>query len=301
MIKLPGYTINEEISRGHSSVLFKGSRDKDGIPVLIRAYRSVNVTGTEVVRFKHKFLIAMNLKSDGFISAHGIEEFMGGFAVISDDFNGIPLKEYFPNGYSGIIEFLDIAIQLAHTLGEIHHADIIHKELKPQNIFIDPETSRVKIVELGISSILTRENDQIYEPDVLRDTLPYISPEQTGRMNRTVNYRTDFYSLGIIFYELLTGKVPFSSDNPLELFYSHIARIPKTPTQHRTDIPVVISEIITKLLSKNPEDRYNSGYGLMSDLEECRAQIENKGWIKPFEIGKIDISDKLDIPQKIYV
>ena len=242
----------------------------------------------------------LKLKSDGLISACGIEEFIGGFAVISDDFNGIPLKEYFPDGYSGVIEFLDIAVQLAHTLGEIHHTDIIHKELKPNNIFINPETGRVKIVELGLLSILTSENDHIYEPEVLRDTLPYISPEQTGRMNRTVDYRTDFYSLGIIFYELLTGKVPFHSENPLELFYSHIEKAPESLSGIWPEIPGQVGRIIIKMLSKDPEERYQSGYGLKADLKECLHQLKRAGEIEPFPLGREDISDRLIIPQRIY-
>ncbi|MDY7036962.1 MAG: AAA family ATPase, partial [Thermodesulfobacteriota bacterium] len=300
MIELSGYSIKEEISRRHGFLLYRGKRDKDGRPVLIMVFGSSNVTNTEIARFKHKFSMIKNLESDGLISLYGMEEFSGGFAVIARDFVGIPLRECYPGGRCDIMDFMNIALQLARTIGEIHQAHIIHRGIMPGNIFINPETGRVKIIEPGLSFIFSRENEHLYQPEVLSDTLPYISPEQTGRMNRIVDFRTDFYSLGIVFYELLTGTVPFFSDNPLELLHSHIARIPQVPIRHRIDIPEMISEIIMKLLSKNPEDRYHCGGGLMFDLEKCRSQVETMGWIVPFEMGQMDIDEELDIPQKIY-
>ncbi|MDY6880661.1 MAG: AAA family ATPase [Thermodesulfobacteriota bacterium] len=299
MVELPGYSIEEKISWKHG-VLYRGKRDKDEKAVLIMVCGSPQATDAQSALFKHRFSMIMNLKSEGLISICGMEEFGGGFAVIFHDFTGTPLKDYFFDRRCDIMEFVEIALQLAKALGEIHRGHIIHGGIKPGNIFIDPKTRKVKIIEQGLSSLFKRENEQVYEPEALNDTLPYMSPEQTGRMNRIIDYSTDFYSLGIVLYELITGSLPFSSDNPLELFHSHIARTPRAPIRQRTDIPVPISEIILKLLSKNSEDRYHCSDGLVFDLEKCRRQLEINGRVEPFEIGETDISGELDIPQKIY-
>ena len=299
MIEIPGITIHEEVSQGYRSVLYRGCDDYS-LPLLIKVYKIDAISSPHISQFKQKFNIILNIKSEGFVKAKNIKFCNNDLAIVMEDFSGIFLNDFIINGNYDIKKLIDIFIQLARAVGDMHDAGIIHKELNPKNILINEESGTVKIIDYGFASFLTQENEQIYLSEILKDNLTYISPEQTGRMNRTMDYRTDFYSLGIIFYELLTGSVPFYSNNPLNLFHSHIARLPKTPFQHRTDIPKVISEIIMKLMAKDPDERYQSGFGFISDLKECRAQIENKGWIEPFVIGKDDISKKLIISQKIY-
>ncbi|MDY6968090.1 MAG: AAA family ATPase [Spirochaetota bacterium] len=299
MIEISGFSFNEEISKGYHSVLYRGC-DDHSVPVLIKVYTIKDTSYSKIAQFKKEFHNIYNLKSEGIAKAKDVEFCGSDIAIVQEDFNGIFLNDFINNGYCEIQKFIDISIQLATSVGDMHNIGISHKELKPKSILINQASGGVKIIDYGLSSILTGEYEQIYIPEILSNSLTYISPEQTGRMNRIVDYRTDFYSLGIIFYELLTGTIPFSSNNPLELFHSHIAKIPKTPMQHRADIPEVISGIIMKLLSKNPEDRYQSAYGLISDLEECKAQIEDKGRIDTFDIGKYDVSEKLIIPQKLY-
>ena len=299
MIEIPGITITEEVSQGYRSVLYRGCNDYS-LPSLIKVYKMDDASSLQIAQFKHEFHNIFNIKSDGFVKARDLKFYNSDLAIILEDFSGISLNDFIKGGYCDIQKFIEISIQLARAVGDLHNAGVTHNELKPKIILINPTKGIVKIIDYGFSSIITRENEQIYLSEVLDDILPYISPEQTERMNRSVDYRTDFYSLGIIFYELLTGSVPFYSKNPLELFHSHIARIPETPIQCRADIPEVISEIIMKLLSKNPEDRYQSAFGLMSDLEKFREQIESTGSMESFIIGQHDVSDKLIIPQKIY-
>ena len=299
MVKIDNYMIKEEVTRSPHSILYRGIRNSDNQPVLIKTYKTTDVTPTQIARFKQEFFEIKKVESDGLISAYGLEYYPDGVAIILEDFIGKPLESYVKKHQNDIKKFLDFAITLAKTLGEIHKAGIIHQDLKPKNILIDKK-KKAKIIDLGLSSILTRENEQIYDPEVLEETLPYISPEQTGRMNRTIDYRTDFYSLGVIFYEMLTGTPPFHSYNPIELFHSHIAKMPKPPIDVVSDIPEIFSNIVMKMLSKNPEDRYQSGYGLKVDLEKCREQLNSTGKIKPFELGSEDVSDKLTIPQEIY-
>jgi serine/threonine protein kinase len=161
-------------------------------------------------------------------------------------------------------------------------------------------TRAVKIIDFGISTQLTRTNPTFKNPNVLEGTLAYMSPEQTGRMNRTLDYRTDFYSLGVTFYELLTGQLPFTTTDILELVHCHLAKQPILPYQLNTDIPIVVSELIMKLMAKNAEQRYQSAWGLKADLQECLRQLETTSEIATFGLGNQDISDKFQIPQKLY-
>ncbi|HEY9704753.1 MAG TPA: serine/threonine-protein kinase PknK, partial [Allocoleopsis sp.] len=170
----------------------------------------------------------------------------------------------------------------------------------PANIVIQPHTQEVKIIDFGISTKLTRENPTLKNPNVLEGTLAYISPEQTGRMNRSLDYRTDFYSLGVTFYEMLTGKLPFNTEDDLELVHCHIAKQPLSPAEFNPLIPPVISNIVMKLMAKNAEDRYQSAWGLKADLETCLQQLQSTGNIDDFILGIQDISDKFQIPQKLY-
>ncbi len=204
-----------------------------------------------------------------------------------------------------IQEFLCLAIKITETLGQIHAANIIHKDINPSNIVLNRETKEVKIIDFGLSTILTRENLTLKHPNVLEGTLAYISPEQTGRMNRSLDYRTDFYSLGVTFYELLTGQLPFATTDAMELVHCQIAKQPVPPCelvgrQGDESLPIIISDIVMKLMAKTAENRYQSAWGLKADLEECLRQLETTGTIEEFPLGSQDISDKFQIPQKIY-
>ncbi len=182
----------------------------------------------------------------------------------------------------------------------VHQQQIIHKDINPSNLVLNPNTQELKLIDFGISTQLSRENPTFRNPNLLEGTLLYIAPEQTGRMNRSVDYRSDFYSLGATFYELLTGRVPFPSDDPLALVHSHIAQQPIPPHQINPEIPEAISHIILKLMSKNAEDRYQSAYGLKRDLEECLRQWQTTEQIQPFPLATQDSSARFQLPQKLY-
>jgi predicted ATPase len=185
-------------------------------------------------------------------------------------------------------------------LGAIHTLNVIHKDINPIQYRFNPETETLKIIDFGISTVLTRENPTLKNPNVLEGTLAYISPEQTGRMNRSLDYRTDFYSLGITFYELLTGQLPFETTDVLELVHCHIAKQPVPPHQLLPEIPKVVADIVMKLMAKTAEERYQSAWGVKADLEECLAQLQENGNVTDFPLASSDISDKFQIPQKLY-
>jgi predicted ATPase/signal transduction histidine kinase len=219
-----------------------------------------------------------------------------------EDFGGISLKEWvnqYENNLS-LSDFLLIAIALCDTLDKLYRACIIHKDIKPANIVINPETKQVKLTDFSIASLLSQETQSLMNPNILEGTLAYISPEQTGRMNRGIDYRTDFYSLGATFYELLTGELPFPSNDPMELVHYHIAKIAPLVHEINPNIPFVLSEIINKLMAKNAEDRYQSALGLKYDLEKCLFQLKEFGRIEDFTIAQRDVCDRFIISDKLY-
>ncbi|MEH1787640.1 MAG: AAA family ATPase, partial [Nostoc sp.] len=222
---------------------------------------------------------------------------------VMEDFGGISLKDFAKVErlhITSLKEFLLSAISLCNTLDIVIRHRIIHKDIKPSNILINPETKQVKLIDFSIASLLPRETQEIQNANALEGTLAYLSPEQTGRMNRGIDYRSDFYSLGVTFYELLTGQLPFVSDDPMELVHCHLAKNPIAVHHHNPNIPLVLSEIISKLMAKNAEDRYQSALGIKHDLEICLSQLQATGNIEYFTLGERDISDRFLIPEKLY-
>ncbi len=193
-----------------------------------------------------------------------------------------------------------LAIQISEQLGKIHQKQIIHKDINPSNIIFNELTKAIQIIDFGISSALSRETTSFRSPEKLEGTLPYISPEQTGRMNQAIDYRSDFYSLGVCFYEILSGRKPFESYDPMELVHCHIAQSAVSLTEIVTDLPESIERIVSKLMSKTKEERYQSAIGLKKDLERCLSELEANNRIDPFKPGESDFSPILQIPQKLY-
>lgn len=300
MKRILDYILLQKISETRRSIIFRGKKENDDRTVIIKILNNEHPTPAEVFRFRQEYSHIKELNLDGIVKTHEIISHSGGFALILEDFGGIPLSSYIQNNRPSISQFLDIAVTIAEILGEIHKKNIIHKDLKPQNILINPETEEVKIVDFGISSEFTHEHDAIDTPEVVEGTLAYMSPEQTGRVNRQIDYRTDLYSLGITYYEMLTGIVPFRSSDPVEVIHSHIARMPVPPLELNLSVPRIISEIVMKLLAKSPEDRYQSSSGVAFDLSECRSKMDDKGWIESFQLATRDFLERLVLPSRLY-
>jgi predicted ATPase/serine phosphatase RsbU (regulator of sigma subunit)/tRNA A-37 threonylcarbamoyl transferase component Bud32 len=307
MLKIDGYQILSPIYESLNSIVYQGIKLHDNQPVILKTLKQDYPTPQEITRYKQEYQIISQLNIPGVIKAYKYQEVQRNPMIILEDFGGRSLKMSIEHNspllWTGITipNFLNIAIQIAEILGQIHSHNIIHKDINPANIIFNSETREVKIIDFGISTQLTRENPTLKNPNVLEGTLAYISPEQTGRMNRALDYRTDFYSLGVTFYELLTGNLPFETDDTLELVHCHIAKQPIPPKEVKSDeIPPMISDIVMKLMAKTAEDRYQSAWGLKADLEECFVQWETTGKIETFPLGMQDISDKFQIPQKLY-
>ncbi|MDZ8056410.1 MAG: AAA family ATPase [Aulosira sp. ZfuVER01] len=300
MLNIPGYKIGEELYNGSRTLVYRAIRETDSLPVVIKLLKNQYPSFSELLSFCNQYSIAKNFNSPLIIQTYRLEAYQNAYALIMEDFGGISLLKWKANGREKFLqEFLEIAIALCKTLDILYHECIIHKDIKPSNILINPETKQVKLIDFSIASLLPRETPAIVNPNVLEGTLAYISPEQTGRMNRGIDYRTDFYSLGVTFYELLTGELPFQSNDAMELVHCHIAKKPPA-FKNCQEIPQVISDIVMKLMAKNAEDRYQSALGLKYDLEKCLSQLQETGSIENFEIGQRDVCDRFIIPDQLY-
>ena len=300
MLKIKGYDIHEQLYKGKHSTIFRGMRSRDLQPVIIKIHSSEFPTDIDINKFKREYKIGKAFHDSHIVQYLDIEPYKHGLALILEDFGSVGLSSIIPGCGFGVAEFLEIAIQLADGVDAIHRENIIHRVINPHHIVINPATLHTKFIDFGVSSPLNNEIQSVVGPKRLEADLSYISPEQTGRMNRSMDYRTDFYSLGVTFYQLATGRLPFSDKNALTLIHAHIAKIPVPPGKVNTQIPDAISNIIMKMMEKNAENRYQTAYGLKLDLVDCKNQLEKSGEVINFPAGMHDLSDKFGIHQKLY-
>ena len=307
-VNLSGYQITEQLYTGTRTLVYRAIRTSDQYPVVIKILRNQYPNFNELIGFRNQYTIAKNLDFPSIIQPLSLEVYGNSYALVMEDFGGTSLSTYLKtetdrNQLSNSLslkEFLSLALQLADILHYLYQNRVIHKDIKPANILINPETKQVKLIDFSIASLLPRETQEIQNPNVLEGTLAYLSPEQTGRMNRGIDYRSDFYSLGVTFYELLTGQLPFMSNDLMELVHCHVAKQSILIHQINPEISLVLSKIVSQLMAKNAENRYQSALGLKHDLEICLTQLQATGEIADFELGKRDITDRFLIPEKLY-
>mgnify|MGYP000261863313 CR=1 FL=1 len=286
---MPGYSLVEPLYSDNVTLVYRGIRQADGLAVAIKLLRREHPSFNEIANLRHEYAIALNLDFDGIVRPVALERYRNSYALVMEDFGGISLQEYTQFSVLTLREFIEIAIALCDILHYLHQQRVIHKDIKPSNILIHPETKHIKLTDFSIASLLPRETQAITNPisgawrgqHALEGTLSYLSPEQTGRTNRGIDYRSDFYNLGVTLFELLAGELPFQSNDPMELIHWHIAKMPPELGKGGVGegIPGVLSDIVLKLMSKNAEDRYQSALGLKYDLEICRQQLSSHATI----------------------
>ncbi|MEG3843843.1 AAA family ATPase, partial [Microcoleus sp. herbarium14] len=307
--------------QGTNTVIYRAISTAEKQSVILKILNTDCPTIEQIARFKHEYQITEHLDFQYIIKIYRLENHQNYLVLVLEDIGGISLKKWLKtlgnkpqlaaretnnpaatatNYPLSLTEFFNTVVPLTKALVFLHQNQIIHKDIKPHNIIINPKTKQVKIADFSIASRLKKEQPDLKNPDRLEGTLAYMSPEQTGRMNRDLDYRSDFYSLGVTFYELLTGQLPFTSSDPLEMVHCHIAKQPVPLQQLNPEIPPVLAQIVAKLMAKNAEDRYQSATGLLADLEQCQNQIEKSGTISNFIPGQLDALSQLSIPQKLY-
>nr|WP_309494919.1 AAA family ATPase [Phormidium yuhuli] len=285
---------------GARTAVYRALHNDHQRSVIIKVLQLEYPTFGELMQFRNQYVITKNLPIPGIVQPLALERLGNSYALIMEDENGLSLSQYLQQQSLELEEILEIALQLANILHDLQQHRVIHKDIKPANILIHPERKTVKLIDFSIASLLPKETQEIQSPNILEGTLAYLAPEQTGRMNRGIDYRADFYALGVTLYQLLSGQLPFQSNDPMELVHDHIAKSPKPLAQVNPAVPAVVAAIVAKLMAKNAEDRYQNALGLQYDLQHCLTQWRQTGEILEFELGERDISDRFLIPEKLY-
>ncbi|WP_434685520.1 ATP-binding protein [Pseudanabaena minima] len=298
--QIDGYQLTEPIFEGARTLVYRGTRLVDGLTVILKMLRRDRPSVYDLLQLRNQYTISRDLNLAGIVQPLSLETYGNGFVIVIADEGYISLADYTKTQPLNLREFLVIAIQLATILNDLYQQRVIHKDINPSNILINPVSQQVKITDFELATRLTHEIQTAININVLEGTLAYMSPEQTGRMNCGIDYRSDFYALGITFFELLTGQLPFLSNDPLEQIHFHLAVPAPLICDLKPEIPLVIGQIVAKLMAKNVEERYQSALGLKHDLEISLQQLNETGTIAPFTIATRDLSDRFLIPEKIY-
>src|SRR5713226_481067 len=300
MMELSGYVL-ETLRKGGEFILYRGRQPGNPSPVLVLAPIAEQPAPASLRRLEHEYSLAEDLDPAWAAQPLALTRHEGRTILVLSDPGGEPMDRILDRGRRQPLELtrcLRVAIGLATAVGQVHRHGLIHKDIKPANVLVD-DFGNVRLIRFGIASQLPHEFQAPAPPEVIAGTLAYMAPEQTGRMNRSIDARSDLYSLGVTLYQMLTGALPFAAADPLEWIHCHIARQP-TPPGERAAVPEQLSTIIMKLLAKNAEERYQTASGLEADLRRCLGEWEAQGRIDPFPLGMHDASDRLLIPGKLY-
>jgi diguanylate cyclase (GGDEF)-like protein len=309
---LPGYRIIDLIYEGANTLVYRAQHLKDCQLKIFKLPKSEYPRLGELIELRNHYLITKNLDLDGVVKSYSLEKYGRSLVLVMEDFGGISLQKYVEihgiannqailNGQKTLFlrEFLDIALSIATIIEKIAFNGIIHQNITPQNILINPHTKEVKLTNFSHASVVAKEEEWL-SPYLSPVNLAYISPEQTGILNRGIDYRTDYYSLGVTFYQLLTGQLPFAIEDEFELIRSHVAVQPIPPQQLNSTIPKAINDIILKLMAKNVQERYQTAFGLRHDLGSCRQQWQAEGNVTEIVLGTRDISPRFAVSEQLY-
>ena len=303
VVTIPGYEIGVAVHQSPVRSIYRALRLADRVPVVIKTLNSEYPTRQQVAELRREFQITDRLQAvEGVIRVYALaSRGNGNLAIVLEPF-GISVRGYIaalPRLTVPMERFFAIAIAVAETLARVHEQDVVHKNIHPGSILID-ESGAIRLIDFGIASELACEGQHCALSRRLDGALPYMSPEQTGRISRDLDYRSDFYSLGVTLFELLTGELPFHADSVLEWVHSHISKLPRSPSEIDASIPEAVSAVVLKLLAKNAEDRYQSSYGLVADLGRCERELAQTGAVAMFDVGQRDVARRFHIPQKLY-
>jgi predicted ATPase/signal transduction histidine kinase len=279
--------------------LYRARGNTRGWQALVLATTSEYPTASSLARLDHEYALRGELQAPWAARPLALVPHDGRPVLILEDPGGLPLESLL-RGRLPLEQCLRVAIGVAAALGAVHARGLIHKDLKPGNILVMPDTGAVCLTGFGIASQLPRERQAPEPPDILAGTLAYMAPEQTGRMNRSIDSRSDLYALGITLYEMLTGALPFAAADPVEWVHCHVARQPRHPTDRSDRVPAPLGAVVMKLLAKTAEERYQTASGVEADLGRCLTDWTARDRIEPFRLGTRDAPDRLRIPEKLY-
>ncbi len=295
-----GYRIYRQVHRSSDCRISRALRLQDNREVVIKQLDRHQCSRDRLSRFQHEFDILSRLSVSGIIKPLELLQLETGPAIIYADSGSHPLRQLIAEQRLAWPEWLAIAIRISELLGRLHEAGITHKQINPDHLLLNPETGMMELIGFSRSTGLSREQANWHTPDLDREGLAYIAPEQTGRINRSIDYRSDYYSLGATLYELMTGRPPFVGDDGMSLVHDQIAKQPRAPHQVNPQLPEMLSQVILKLLSKDAAQRYQSSVGLIHDLQLCLQAHRHQEYDLHFQPGRHDLSARFQIPQRLY-
>src|SRR5882757_7179490 len=302
MTEFSGYVL-ETLREGTEFTHYRGRQHGRPYPVLVVALSAVQPSAQSLRRLEHECSLAAELDPAWASRPLALARHEGRTMLVLADPGGVPLDRILDRLQGQPMEpprFLRIAIGMAGALGQVHRRGLIHKDIKPANVMVDRASGGAWLTGFGIASRLPRERQAPETPEVIAGTLAYMAPEQTGRMNRSIDSRSDLYALGVTFYEMLTGTLPFKATDPMGWVHCHIARQADPPSARAKQIPEVISSLVMKLLAKTAEERYQTAAGLEADLRRCQTEWQANRRIATFPLGMHDLPDRLLIPERLY-
>lgn len=294
-----GYILREALPSSGSASTWRGTRRSDGRAVILKILPADH-RPQDAERLKREYAIGKRIELDSVVKTLGLDRVEGAPALVTEDFGAISLRQHLAGNPQGPEAFLKVALPITAALADLHRCRVVHRDLKPENILMNPVSGEMKLCDLGLASPLPCPRPTGRSAWIIEGSLPYMSPEQTGRMNRDVDPRSDLYSLGIVFFEMLAGRLPFQAADPLEWMHCHLAKSPPSPLEAAPFLPPQLSAIVLKLLEKDPADRYQTAQGLVHDLGTCLDQWATAGRIESFILGGRDVPDRLQWPQRLF-
>lgn len=301
-VHIPGHAIVDLVEEAGPWVTCRGVAD-DGTLVTIKTARAQYPRVRDLAELRREYEVLATLGVPGIVAAHAlVPHGSGNLALVTEAF-GRPLARVLAERDGTPLPldaFFPLVIRLARILGALHERNIVHKDVGPRSIFVEPETWEPRLANFALCSELSRERQSAKLSTKLEGSLPYISPEQTGRTSRDVDWRSDYYSLGVTCFELLTGTLPFTAADPLEWAHRHISQPAPLAHERRGEVPETLSRIVARLMAKSAEDRYQGTFGLITDLERCRDALATSGTVPSFALGSADVSRRFQIPQRLY-
>lgn len=291
-LEICGYTITQTLSESKRIIVYRATHNNSGNVAVLKLSNRPYPTPSDLARIRHEFDIGTLFNHNKIVTLIGLEEFQRNLVLIREYVEGFSLAQISRVKSTNIIWLLDLAVQITEGLHEVHRHQVILKNLCPSNILYSRDTGNIKLIDFSVGTTAEKEYP-FHLPNLIpASRLFYISPEQTGRVNRALDFRTDFYSLGATLYELLTGTLPFETTDPIEQVHCHLARQPIPPHKHNPLITHDLSKIILKLLEKSPDNRYQSCEELQPDLLGCLRKLKKTSPTKNVSAPDIALSDR---------
>ncbi|HKP98368.1 MAG TPA: AAA family ATPase [Fibrobacteria bacterium] len=293
------YVLRDALPSSGRTLIRRGIRKSDGQAVILKTL-PLDHLPHHADRLKKEYEIGKRLGLDSVVKSLDMVSIQGIPTLVTEDFGAVSLHHHLAGKPLEPEAFLNLALPITAAVAGLHQRNVVHRDLKPENILVNPASGEIKLCDLGLASQLPCPRPTGKSSRTIEGSLPYMSPEQTGRMNRDLDHRSDLYALGVVFFEMLTGKLPFHAADPLEWMHCHVAKVPPSILETMPSLPRPLADIILKLLEKDPADRYQGARGLGHDLEACLALWKSTGKIESFPLGRKDIPARLQLPQKLY-